>query len=64
MGDLLGVPREPDRREMPPAELSADDIPAVGKGVANVDRVVAALDIVLPVLLVFGHDGMRERRIV
>jgi len=47
---------EPDGGEMAPAEFPDDGVSAIGKGVANVDGVVAALDIVFPVFLVLGHD--------
>lgn len=55
---------EPDGGEVAPAELADDDIASVGEGVADVYGVVPALDIVLPVLLVLGHDRMRVRRVV
>ena len=55
---------EPDGREMAPSEFPDDDVASVRELVADVDRVVSALDIVLPVLLVFGHDGLRVRGIV
>ena len=46
---------------MAPAELSEDDIPTIRKGVADVDGMVAAFDVVLPVLLLLCHDGLRMR---
>ena len=54
--DRLVILCEPNGGEMAPAEFPDDGVPAIGKGVANVDGVVAALDIVLPVFLVLGHD--------
>ncbi len=41
---------------MTPSKFPDDDVAAVGELVADVDWVVAALDIVLPVLLVLSHD--------
>ena len=55
---------QPDGGEVAPAELANDEISAVGKGVANVHGVVPALDIVFPIFLVLGHDGMGGRRVV
>ena len=52
---------EPYGAEMAPAELSYDGIATVREGVADVYRVVTALAVVFPVLLVFGHDGVRRR---
>ena len=53
---------QPDRREVAPAELADDEVAGVGKGVIDVYGVVPALDVVLPVLLVLGHDRMRRVR--
>ena len=68
MGSVKGgepcVLREPDCGEVAPAELSDDDVAGVGESVADVYGVVAALAVVLPVLLVFGHDRMGVRRVV
>lgn len=59
--DALSVLCEPHCRKMAPSELSDDEIAVVGKGVSDVDWVVASFDVVLPIFLVFGHDGMRVR---
>lgn len=55
---LLCVMCEPYGREMTPAKLADDDVAAVAERVTNVDGMVAAFCIILPVLLVLGHDGM------
>lgn len=44
---------------MAPAQLPDNDISTLGKKVANLYRMVPALDILLPVLLVLGHHGGR-----
>ena len=62
--DSLGVLCEPDSREVTPAEFPDDLITTIGEDVADVNRVVSALDVVLPVFLVFSHDGVRVRRVV
>ena len=59
--DALSVLCEPYGGKMAPTELSDDEIAVVGKGVSDVDWVVSSLHVVLPVFLVFGHDGMRVR---
>lgn len=58
------VPGEPDRGEVAPSELAYDCIAAIGESVPDVDGMVATLDIVFPVLLVFGHEGMRGRVVI
>lgn len=63
LAGLLCVVCEPDSGKMAPAELADDEISAVGKGVADLDGMVPAFDIVLPVFLVLCHDGSRVRRI-
>lgn len=60
---LLLVFCQPHGGKMAPAQFADDDVPVVRERVADFDRVVTALDIVLPVLLVFCHDGSRVRRI-
>ena len=60
----LCVVCEPDGGKMAPAEFADDEVPAVGEGVADVYGMVPALDVVLPVLLVLGHDRMGVRRVV
>ena len=64
LGCLLCVLCEPDGGEMAPSEFPDYEVASVGESVADVDWVVAPLDVVLPVLLVFSHDGMRVRRVV
>lgn len=61
--NILCVVGEPDGGEMAPAELADDGVSAFGKGVTDLDGVVSAFDIVLPVFLVLCHDGSRVRRI-
>lgn len=46
---------------MAPAEFPDDDVAAVGESVTHMDGMVAALAVVLPVLLVLSHDGVRGR---
>ena len=48
---------------MAPAEFADDEVAAVGKSVADFYGMVAALYIVFPILLIFGHDGRRVRGI-
>ena len=60
---ILFIFCEPYGREVAPAKLAYDGVAALREGIANVDRVIAALAVVLPVLLVFGHDGLGVRRI-
>ena len=55
---------KPDGGKVAPAELADDGVAAVGEGVTDVDGVIAALDIVLPVLLVLGHERVRGRVVV
>lgn len=56
---LLCILCEPNGGEVAPAELSDDNIATVREGVANLDGMIASFDVVLPVLLVFCHDGSR-----
>lgn len=58
-GDVFargGIAGQPDGREMAPAELADDDVPAVVVGLADGDGVVAALAVVLGVFFVCSVD--------
>jgi len=42
---------------MAPSQLPDNGIPAVAELVADLDGVITAFHVVLPIFLVFGHDG-------
>lgn len=48
---------------MLPTKFADDDIPVIRKRIAYFDWVITALDIVLPVLLVFCRDKSRVQRV-
>jgi hypothetical protein len=48
---------------MAPTEFSYDKIATVRKGITDFYGMVTAFDVVFPILLIFGHDGCRVRRI-
>jgi len=54
----LVVSREPDGGEVTPTEFAYYDIAPVAEGVADVYRVVSALDIVFPVFFVLCGQGV------
>ena len=60
---VLCILCKPDGGEVAPTEFSDDDVTTIGKLVAYFDWMVATLDVVLPILLIFGHDGLRLRRV-
>ena len=64
MRNSLCVFGKPDSREMTPPKFPDDDVSSIWKLVPYVYGVITAFHIVLPVLLVFSHDGMRVRRVV
>lgn len=58
---LLGVLCEPYGREVPPAELSDDNVAAIRVSVADMYRMVSSLNVVFPVFFVLSHDGCGMR---
>ena len=60
---VLYIACQPNCGKVAPSEFADDNIPAVAECVADVDWVIATLDVVLPVLLVLSHDGVGRSRV-